>query len=333
MEKRYIGKTKMLINRVGFGGIPVQRISKEEASVVIKYAINKGVNFIDTARGYTCSEEYIGYAVENVERNKYYIATKSMARTYDGMKEDILKSLDNLKCGYIDLYQIHNLTSEKDLETVLNGAYKALIDAKEKGLIKHIGITSHNYEFLYDVLDKNLFETIQFPYNIVERKSESLFEKAHNMGIGTICMKPLAGGAIDKGSVAIKYLLNDENVDVIIPGMALVSEVDENISVTACEYTKEEKEYIERIINELDGDFCRRCGYCAPCTVGINIASCFLFEGYYRRYNLKGWAKNRYNSMDKFASDCIECGACVKRCPYGLDIPKKLKSVKEVFGK
>ena len=333
MEKRNIGKTDIIINRVGLGGIPVQRITQEEATEVIRYALDKGVNFIDTARGYTCSEEYIGNALEGVDRSKYYIATKSMARTYEGMEEDILKSLNNLKCGYIDLYQVHNLSSEKDLNVVLTGALVALKEAKEKGLIKHIGVTSHNYDFLYKLLDDDLFETIQFPYNFVERKSAALFAKAHSLSVGTICMKPLAGGAIDNGEIAIKNLLNDNNVDVIIPGMATVDEVNENVCVSPAAFKEEEEKYINQIIAELDNDFCRRCGYCAPCTVGINIPSCFLFEGYYKRYDLKEWAVSRYNTMAKFPSDCIECGACVKRCPYGIDIPKKLKGVKELFGK
>jgi len=263
------------------------------------------------------------------------LATKSMARTYEEMKRDILISLKNLKTDYIDLYQIHNLKSDSEFELVMSemGAYKALLDAKEEGLIKHIGITSHSYDFLDKVLDMDLFETIQFPYNIIEYENGKLFKKAHEKGVGTICMKPLAGGAIENGELAIKYLLNDENVDVIIPGMKTTEEAEKNIFINSLEYTDEEMEEIKNIREKLGNDFCRRCGYCAPCTKGIDIPSCFMFQGYFERYDLKDWAISRYNSMSAHASDCVNCGACLTRCPYELNIPLKLREVVKSFGK
>ena len=334
MERRNVGSTELNVSRVGLGGIPIQRNGVSEAIELIDFLEEKGVNFIDTARGYTCSEEYIGLALQN-RRDKFILATKSMARTYEGMKKDILISLNNLKTSYIDLYQIHNLKYEEEFKLVMseNGAYRALVEAKDQGLIKYIGITSHSFDFLDKVLDMDLFETIQFPYNIVESKNSILFEKAHKKGVGTICMKPLAGGAIDDGKLAIKYLLNDENVDVIIPGMKSLIEAEENLSIGFLEYTEEELNKIEEIKKKLDGDFCRRCGYCAPCTKGIDVASCFMFHGYYERYDLKDWAISRYNNMSAHASDCINCGVCLTRCPYEINIPLKLKEVVKSFGK
>ena len=334
MEIRELGKTNMFVNRIGLGGIPIQRTTQEKVNEMIDYLHKNNLNFIDTARGYTCSEEYIGNALIG-KRDKFFIATKSMSRTYEEMLRDIKISLNNLKTTYIDLYQLHNLKSSEEFDIVMsdNGAYKALLEAKEKGLIKHIGITSHSYDFLDGIIETNLFETIQFPYNIVENKSSSLFKKAKELGIGTICMKPLAGGAIDNAKVAIKYLLNDPNVDVVIPGMGSIEEAKVNSTVTSGEYSREEKDYIQRIKEELDGNFCRRCGYCAPCSKGIDIPNCFVFFGYHERYNLQKWAKDRYESLKAHASDCIECGKCIKKCPYGIDIPNELKKVKEVFGK
>lgn len=333
MDRRIFGKTNMVVGRVGFGGIPIQRLSLIEAIDVVRYALDCDVNFIDTARGYTCSEKYLGCALSGVDRSRFFIATKSMSRTYEDMKEDIDKSLSDLKVAYIDLYQIHNLTNEKDLDLVLNGAYKALREAKREGKVKYIGITSHNYDFLYNILDLDLFDSIQFPYNIVENKSKDLFKKAHELQVGTICMKPLAGGAIENGKIAIKYLLNDDNVDVIIPGMATRLEIVENTSVLKGEYTEDEEKYISKVVESLNHDFCRRCGYCKPCPNGIDIPSCFLFEGYYNRYDLKDWAVKRYDSLEHKASECVECGKCIEKCPYQLDIPTKLKNVSKIFGK
>ncbi len=333
-KKVELGKTRLFINRVGLGGIPIQRVNLNDVVRLLDYLQDNGVNFIDTARGYTCSEEYLGLALKG-RRNEFIIATKSMSRTYEKMKEDIEISLHNLQTSYIDLYQVHNLKSEEEFNLLMseNGAYKALLEAKNEGKVKHIGITSHSYEFLDKIIEMDLFETIQFPYNIVEDKNKEIFKKAHQKGLGTICMKPLAGGAIENGKLAIKYLLNDKNVDVVIPGMKNILEAKENVNVDSLEYTKDDFLEINKIKKELDGDFCRRCGYCAPCTKGIDIANCFMFYGYYSRYGLKDWAVSRYNSLNAFASDCIKCGVCLKRCPYGLDIPEKLKAVSEAFGK
>ena len=329
--ERNLGKTSITASRVGLGGIPIQRIDKEEAKNLVSYLLDNGLNFIDTARGYTCSEEFLGYALEN--KKGFFIATKSMARTYEGMMEDIEKSLKNLKVQAIDLYQVHNLKTFEEYEVVKKGAYKALLEAKEAGIIKHIGVTSHSYEFLDKIMADGLFETIQFPYNIVESKSKDLFKKAKSLGLGTICMKPLGGGAIDDASLAIKFLLNDPNVDIIIPGMATIEEAKVNLNVSSGDYTEEEIKKIDEIKKELDHNFCRRCGYCAPCSVGIDIQACFLFEGYYKRYDLGSWAKERYASLKHKANECIKCGACMKRCPYEIDIISRLKEVSEIFDK
>ena len=205
---RSLGNTNMIIKEVGFGGIPIQRITQEETNKVIEELVNQGVNFIDTARGYTVSEEYIGNAIEG-RREKFYIATKSMSRNYDDMKRDIDISLKNLKTDYIDLYQIHNLKVE-EYNNIFDKdkAYRALLEAKEEGKIKHIGITSHSLEIISKAVEDGKFETIQFPYNIVEDQADEVFKKAYEKGIGTITMKPLAGGAIDDGSLAIKYILS-----------------------------------------------------------------------------------------------------------------------------
>jgi predicted aldo/keto reductase-like oxidoreductase len=182
------------------------------------------------------------------------------------------------------------------------------------------------------IVEENIFETLQFPYNIVEDQGEKLFGLAKDKNIGIIVMKPLAGGAIFDAKIAIKHILRNNNISVIIPGMESIEQVRENNSVIGEMFTSEDENKVNKIKDELTGDFCRRCGYCMPCSVGINIPFCFLVEGYYSRYNLKDWAISRYQTMPIKPNKCIECGECEKKCPYNLKIIKKLKMVNELFG-
>lgn len=325
---RKLGNTEIKINRVGFGGIPIQRITQEDTNLVINELINQGVNFIDTARGYTISEEYIGNAIDG-KRDRFILATKSMARTYDAMTEDVKKSLINLKTDYIDLYQFHNVKPE-EYDKIFNDdmAYKALLDFKKKGKIRYIGITSHSIDTIKKAVYSGKFDTIQFPYNIVEDQADEIFKEANRRNIGIIVMKPLAGGAIDNAKLSIKYILSKNYIDVVIPGMDSVNQVIENTSVLKdLNITKEEEALIEEIRNKLGNKFCRRCEYCMPCPVGINIPLNFLLEGYYSRYGLKDWSKDRYKGLEIKASDCIECGKCESKCPYNLPIREMLKDV------
>lgn len=330
-----LGNTHMVINKLGMGGIPIQRVEEAECKKVINQARKSGINFIDTAVGYTVSEEYIGRALKD-DPHSIYVATKSMARTYEAMKADIMGSLSRLQRTYIDLYQIHNL-GEVDYELVFSesGALRALKEAKEKGLIKAIGITSHSAGVLDKAIDTNEFATIQFPFNIVENQGEEIFKKAKAKGMGTIVMKPLAGGAIEDARLALRYLSKKEFLDVLIPGMADVKEIKVNQSAIEDETPLSDKELSDiKYLKENMGDkFCRRCGYCMPCTVGINIPMQFLVEGYLKRYDLEKWAVERYKSSEKNASDCIHCKECESRCPYGLSISDMMTRVSLSFDK
>ena len=335
MEYRVLGKTGLEISRLGFGGIPIQKIDAEGTRALVGELVDKGVNFIDTARGYTVSEEYLGYALEGA-RDKFVLATKSMARTKEAMASDIDVSLRNLRTNHIDLYQIHN-PSAADLDTVMadGGALEALFEARAAGKIGHIGITLHSVELFRRAIELDWVETVMFPYNLVETQGEELIAECERKNIGFICMKPLAGGAIEDARLAMRFILNNSAVTVVIPGMAEISEIRENASVSSdtSALSEEEIENIEKIRAELGTNFCRRCNYCAPCTAGINISAVFLFEGYYSRYDLKDWAAARYSSLPKTASDCIGCGACESRCPYNLPIREMLKRAAEVMGK
>ena len=335
MEYRILGKTGLEISRLGFGGIPIQKIDAEGTKALIRELIKEGINFIDTARGYTVSEEYLGFALEGV-RDNFVLATKSMARTKEAMAKDIDISLKNLRTDYIDLYQVHN-PGAKDVEQVMapGGALEALYEAKKAGKIGHIGITLHSVDLFKQALDLPWVETIMFPYNIVETQGEELIAQCADKNIGFICMKPLAGGAIDDAVTAMRFVVSNPAVTTVIPGMADAAEIAQNAAATAdtSPLNDEEQKKIAKIKDLLGTNFCRRCNYCAPCTVGINISGVFLFEGYYSRYNLKEWASDRYSNLSKTASDCIGCGVCEARCPYNLPIRQMLKRTAEVMGK
>lgn len=335
MEKRVLGRTGFEVSVIGFGGIPLQRVDKEMAFELIKKAYERGVNFIDTARGYTISEELIGYALEKLGRDKFILATKSMARTYDGILEEIHTSLKNLKTDYIDLFQFHNV-KEEHLDIIFgeNGAYKAVKELQDKGVIKEIGITSHSAEVLDKALDMDIFSTIQFPYNPVETQGEEVFKKAKEKNVGVIVMKPMAGGAITKGELSLRFILENENVTSAIPGMDAIEQVIENTNagIDRRPLTEEERAILKEEAEALGQEFCRRCGYCGPCSVGIDIPNQFVMEGYYLRYNLQDWAKSRYDAMEVRAEDCIQCGQCEPRCPYNLPIMEMMKRVASNLG-
>ena len=330
MEYRELGKTGLKISRIGFGGIPIQRSAAEQIAPLFAALEEYGINYIDTARGYTISEECIGRALVG-RRDKFVLATKSMARTREAMAADIEKSLANLQTDHIELYQIHN-PSPKDLETVLapGGALEALMEAKAAGKIGHIGLTCHLIEVFEAALELPFVETIMFPYNPVETQGEALIEKCREKGIGFIAMKPLAGGAIEDAGLAMRFSLQNEGVSVVIPGMYCKEEVEMN-ATAGDRLVTEDYVKIENLRETLGGQFCRRCNYCAPCAVGINIPGVFLFEGYLERYGLAEWARDRYFAMAKNASDCVGCGVCESRCPYQLPIREMMQKAKKAF--
>lgn len=334
MEYRTLGKTGLKISRMGFGGIPIQKIDEEGTRKLLHEMMEKGVNYIDSARGYTVSEQYIGYGLEGI-RDKFVLATKSMSRTKEAMAADIETSLGNFRTDYIDLYQVHNPSMEQ-LDQVMGegGALEALMEARAAGKIGHIGLTAHSTEVFERALELDWVETIMFPYNIVEQQGAELIHKCAEKNIGFIVMKPLAGGAIEDASLAHRYVCSNPDVTVVIPGMAEIHELEQNLA--ACSntepLTQEELKEMDKVREQLGTDFCRRCNYCAPCTVGINIPSVFLFAGYLQRYDLADWAKDRYSTLKVKASACIGCGKCEPRCPYHLPIREKLKKCARDMG-
>lgn len=334
MEYRILGKTGLKISRLAIGGIPFQRVTQKDVTNFLAEAHSLGLNFIDSARGYSVSEEYIGQALVSL-RKEFVLATKSMVRTKEAMLKDIHISLNNFKTDYIDLYQIHNIRTEAEWETAFGpeGALEALQQAQKEGLIGHIGITGHSPEIVSKALETGYFSTMMFPYNVIENKNKGLFAKAAGLDIGTLAMKPLAGGFIAQPGPALRYLAADSNVDCLLVGMSGVEELNDDINYLAEGPLSPEavKDLEDKAI--LEGqDFCRRCGYCLPCPQGIDIPSVFLLEGYYDRYELQGWARGRYAALPVNASACKACGKCLERCPYHLQIPDKLIKARAKLG-
>lgn len=325
-----LGKTGLNCAQVSFGGIPIQRSDAANTTSVVDALEKYGMNYIDTARGYTVSEEYLGAALKG-RREKFILATKSMSRGYETMKADVETSLRNLQTDYIDVYQIHNLPL-KDFEQVFgpDGAYRALAEAKAAGKIGHIGATFHSVEAMKRAVEEyaDRIETVMFPYNIVEIHGEEVLRAARAKGIGTICMKPMAGGNLEDWNLALKFIAASDAIDISIPGMGSVEEVERNAAAAEqfAPLTEEEVAACEVIRRELGQQFCRRCGYCAPCTVGIDIPGTFTLVNYLRKYNLAQWAKARYAAAAHQGSECVDCGLCEGRCPYSLPIRTMLKT-------
>ena len=335
MEFVTFGKTGLSISRVGFGGIPIQKNDENASVALIRSLVEHGVNYIDTARGYTVSEQLIGDAMQTLGvRDRFVLATKSMARDRAGMAKDIEISLANLKTDHIELYQVHNPSMEQlDVVCGEGGALEALLEARDAGKIGHIGITAHSMAVFERALSLDWVETIMFPYNIVETQGEELIAKCREKNIGFIAMKPLAGGALEDASLAMRFICANPAVTVVIPGMYCEKEVVENVSAAEnCVLRQEDLVEIDAIRKELGTNFCRRCNYCAPCTVGISIPSVFLFGGYLERYGLEKWARERYATLPVKASACVDCGACEGRCPYELPIREMLKKYATAFG-
>ena len=335
MEKRALGRTGLIVSAVGLGGIPFQRIDAEQTTAIMRRALELGINLIDTARGYTVSESYIGQGLKQLGRERFIVATKSMKRDRQGVLEELATSLNNLQTDYIDLYQFHNVATQADYEVLMgeNGAYRAIMEKKAEGVIRHVGITSHSVDLLNQFVEDGHFETIQFPYNPMERQGEQVFRAAQAKGIGFLVMKPYAGGAIMNKALALRTELENPAVSCIIPGVDSLEQLEMNARLASpfVPLTDEERQIMQQEADELGSRFCRRCGYCKPCAVGIDIPMVFMMEGYHTRYGLHDWVAERYDTFPKKAKDCIECGLCESRCPYHLPIREMMSLASRVL--
>jgi predicted aldo/keto reductase-like oxidoreductase len=329
MEKIALGKTGMMVTPLGFGGIPIQRLSTAEAVKVVRRCLDLGINYLDTANGYTTSEERIGKAVKG-RRQEVYIATKTFPGTPEIIEANLDLSLKRLATDYIDLYQFHGVNNTETVKRILdpeNGLMKVFQKAKKAGKIRHIGITSHQMDVAKALVKTGRFETLMFPFNFITSEPEiELLPECRKRNIGFIVMKPLAGGMLNDATIAFKYLLQFKDI-VAIPGIEKVEEIEEiaRIYQTSPRLTATDRKKMQRMRDELGTRFCRRCDYCQPCQQGIPISMVMTFPTFVKRlppdWYLRGFITE---GMEK-AATCVECGECEARCPYGLPIREMLK--------
>jgi len=324
MQTVTLGTTNITVNKNGFGALPIQRISNEDAVYLIRKAYDAGITFFDTARFYTDSECKLGEALEGI-RDKVYIATKTGATTAEGFWKDLETSLRNLRTDYVDLYQFHNPSfSPKPRDG--SGLYEAILEAKEQGKIRHIGITNHRLSVAEEAIESGLYETLQFPFCYLSGEKElALVEKCKEKNMGFIAMKALSGGLITNSAAAYAFLAQYDNV-LPIWGVQREKELDEFISYIdnpPC-MTSELKTFIEKEREDLSGEFCRGCGYCMPCPVGIEINNCARMSLLLRRSPSELQLTEEVQAKMKKIEDCLHCGKCKSKCPYELDTPALL---------
>lgn len=320
-----LGKTEIVVEKNSFGALPIQRISTEEAVKLLRKAFDHGVRFFDTARFYTDSEEKLGAAFEGI-RDQIYIATKTGATSVENFWKDLDTSLHNLRTDYIDLYQFHN-PSFCPKPGDGTGLYEAMLEAKEKGMIRHIGITNHRLNVANEAIDSGLYETLQFPFcYLATDKDIELVNKCKEKDMGFIAMKALSGGLITNSAAAYAFEAQYDNV-LPIWGVQKESELDEFLSYidNPPVMTEELAAVIKKDREELLGEFCRGCGYCMPCPVGIEINNCARMSLMIRRAPAEAQLTEEMQAKMKKIEDCLHCGKCKTKCPYGLDTPTLLE--------
>lgn len=319
-----LGKTGITTPQNAFGALPVQRADRQTAVKLLRKAYNGGMTFFDTARAYTDSEEKLGEAFEGM-REKIYIASKTMAKTPEKFWDDLETTLKNLRTDYLDIYQLH-CVPQCYAPGDGTGLYEAMLEAKKQGKIRHIGITAHKIGIAEDIVKSGLYETLQFPFSYLATDRDiALVRACEAVGMGFIAMKGLSGGLLTNSAACMAFM-SQYNV-LPIWGVQRESELDEWLLFFDKEpvMTDELQAIIDKDRAELLGDFCRGCGYCSPCTVGIIINQCARMSQMIRRSPSKAWLSELWQKEMNKIESCINCGACLKRCPYELNIPELLK--------
>ena len=328
-----LGKTDIIVNKNGFGALPIQRISFDDAKVLLRKAYDAGVRFFDTARFYTDSEEKIGYALSDV-REHIYIATKTAATTAEGFWKDLETSLRMLKTDYIDIYQFHN-PSFCPRPGGEDGLYDAALEAKKQGKIRYISLSNHRLSVAHEAIDSGLYATLQFPFSYLAGAQElELVQKCRETGMGFIAMKGMAGGLIRDGLTASAWMQTQEGV-VPIWGVQRECELDQFLQCIreGAELTDERRARIEQDRKELRGGFCRGCGYCMPCPAGIEINQCARISLMVRRAPAAEWLTEEWQQKMHQIENCLHCGQCMSKCPYGLNTPELLQANYEDYWK
>lgn len=332
MNQITLGKTGITVPQNGFGALPIQRDDMETAAGLLRKAYEGGIRYFDTARAYSDSEDKIGLAfgqpggIFETKRDQIYIASKTHAATPEEFWNDLDTSLEKMKCGYIDVYQFHQM-DRCFLPGDGSGMYECMVEAKKQGRIRHIGGTTHKIGVAMEIAKCGLYETLQYPFSyIAARQDLELYDEVKKQGMGFIAMKGLAGGLLNRSEAAMAFMSQFDNV-LPIWGIQREKELDEWLFYMkeTPSMTPEITAYIEKEKKELSGNFCRGCGYCMPCTVGITINQCNRMSLMLRRAPSAAWLTPYWQAEMNKIDDCVECRVCTTRCPYELDIPVLLK--------
>lgn len=333
MRKIRLGRTELMVSAMGFGGIPIQRLSQQEAIDVVRHCLDLGITFLDTANGYTTSEERIGKAIAG-RREDLVLATKTQARDAQGVTEHLALSLKRLGVGSIDLYQFHCVSTDEEYERVVapGGPLDVVRDAQRAGKVGHIGLTSHSMDIALRAVRSSLFQTIMFPFNFIANEAaQELIPLAVERNVGFIAMKPLAGGALDNAALAFKYLRQFPEI-LPIPGIERPEEIDEILDIVEgpAEMTSEDLAEMERMRVELGNRFCRRCGYCQPCPQGVSIQLLMILDSMIKRMPVTEVFRD-FAQIVQQANDCAECGECEEKCPFDLPIREIINERADLF--
>ena len=325
MTKVTLGRTGITVNKNGFGALPIQRASREDAVRILRKAYDGGIRFFDTARSYTDSEEKLGLALSDV-RDDIFISTKIARFTVEDFRRDLDTSLRLLRTDHVDIYQFHNppFVPKPGDGT---GLYEAMLEAKRLGKIRFIGFTNHRLNLAHEAVDSGLYDTLQFPFSYLSGEQETeLVEKCEKAGMGFLCMKALSGGLITRSDAAYAFMSQFPGA-LPIWGIQRERELDEFLSYQESEprMTSEIRSLIERDRAELAGDFCRGCGYCMPCPAGIVINNCARMSLLLRRSPSANWLSEKWQAEMEKIESCLHCNACAKKCPYRLDTPALLR--------
>ncbi len=333
MQTVTLGSTGITVNKNGFGALPIQRITQENAVALVRKAFEAGITFFDTARWYSDSEIKLGEAFDGI-REKVYIATKTGATNAEDFWKDLETSLTNLRTDHIDIYQFHN-PSFCPKPGGEDGLYDAAMQAKREGKIRHIGITNHRLHVAKEAIESGLYETLQFPFCYISGEQEiELVNMCKEKNMGFIAMKALSGGLINNAKAAYAFLAQFDNV-LPIWGVQRESELDDFISFIDNPPCMDEEitAFIKKDRDELCGDFCRGCGYCMPCPVGIEINNAARMSLMLRRAPSKAWLTEEWQEKMKLIEKCLHCNKCKGHCPYGLDTPTLLEKNYEDYKK
>ena len=328
MEKIRLGKTELMVSKIAFGGIPVMRVSKHDGAALVRESIKLGINFIDTANAYGDSEEKVGEGIKGTPRDSLVISSKSLAKDKKTFLEHLDISLKTIGTDYLDIYHVHSVSSREKYDAVFcpGGAMEGMDEAIKTGKVRFPAFSSHNLPIALELMKGGRFDVVQLPFNFIDNEAASeAIPLAKKLDLGFISMKPMGGGRLDNAELSFRYLLQYDNI-VPDPGMEKIGEIREIAAIVERNpsLTEGDKKEILKLRAEFGTSWCHRCDYCQPCPQGIVISSVLTGESMLKRFSLEKSKALSGAAMEQ-AKTCIECGECVKRCPYHLEIPRLIK--------